>query len=396
MTESVLDRQLARMRVAYAASPLARFFEWWWGQLRPLLPPKVQAWLAESRDEVLLALSPDRIDLAWRGQAARAPGSLDRSLEPELLKRDFAAYAGGTDEPPAVILTLPPGRVLRRTLVLPAAAEQNLRQVLAFEMDRQTPFKADQVHYDHRILGRDPATRQIRVEMAVVPRAGVDADAAALAELGVALHGVDIAPVGAAARPGFNLLPPDRRARQRDVWLLANLGLGALCLVLLLAAMALSVANREAALEALRETVDRERVEAKAVADLRSELRAAVEGANFLAEKKRAQPVVSDLLLDLTRRLPPDTWLQRFSLTGRQIQLQGQAREAASLIRILQQSQMLQGPAIQGAVTPDARTNKEQFLIQADARTRVDRVPVAPGGGGGPGDGGEADAVVRR
>lgn len=57
---------------------------------------------------------------------------------------------------------------------------------------------------------------------------------------------------------------------------------------------------------------------------------------------------------------------------------------------------MLQGPAIQGAVTPDARTNKEQFLIQADARTRVDRVPVAPGGGGGPGDGGEADAVVRR
>ena len=396
MTESVLDRQLARVRVAYAASPLARFFEWWWGQLRPLLPTRVQAWLAESRDEVLLALAPDRIDLAWRGRAARAPGTLERGVEPELLARDLAAYLGGTEEPPAVILTLPPGRVLRRTLPLPGAAEQNLRQVLAFEMDRQTPFKADQVHYDHRIIARDPATRQIRVEMAVVPRSIVDADVSALAELGVALHGVDIAPVGAASRPGFNLLPPDRRARQRDVWLLANLGLGALCLVLLLGAMVLSVANREAALESLRETVDRERVEAKAVADLRSELRAAVEGANFLAEKKRAQPVVSDLLLDLTRRLPPDTWLQRFSLTGRQIQLQGQAREAASLIRILQQSQMLQGPAIQGAVTPDARTSKEQFLIQADARTRIDRVPAAPGDGGDRGNGGDADAARGR
>ncbi len=396
MTESVLDRQLARVRVAYAASPLARFFEWWWGQLRPLLPPKVQTWLTESRDEVLLMLSPERIDLTWRGQAARAPGSLERGAEAELLKRDLAAYLGGTEEPPAVILTLPPGRVLRRTLVLPAAAEQNLRQVLAFEMDRQTPFKAEQVHYDFRIVARDPATRQIRVELAVVPRAGVDADVAALAELGVALHGVDIAPIGASPRPGFNLLPPERRARQRDVWLLANLGLGALCVLLLVVAMALSVANREAALEAMRETVDRQRVEAKAVADLRSELRAAVEGANFLAEKKRAQPVVSDLLLDLTRRLPPDTWLQRFSLTGRQVQLQGQAREAASLIRILQQSQMLQGPTIQGAVTPDARTNKEQFLIQADARTRVDRVPAAPGRGGDGGDGGKADAIVQR
>jgi general secretion pathway protein L len=394
MTESVLDRQLARVRVAYAASPLARFFEWWWGQLRPLLPPKVQSWLAESRDEVLVGLSGDRIDLAWRGRLARAPGSLERGGEPELLRQDFRAYLAGTEETPSVILVLPPGKVLRRTLMLPAAAESNLRQVLAFEMDRQTPFKADQVHYDYRILGRDPTTRQIRVEMAVVPRAGVDADVAALAELGIALHGVDIAPIGEGPRPGFNLLPAERRARQRDVWLLANLGLGALCAVLLLVVMALSVSNRESALESLRETVDRERVEAKAVADLRSELRAAVEGANFLAEKKRAQPVVSDLLLDLTRRLPPDTWLQRFSLTGRQVQLQGQAGEAASLIRILQQSQMLRGPAIQGAVTPDARTNKEQFLIQADARTRVDATPSAPGGGGG--NQGENDGRARR
>jgi general secretion pathway protein L len=394
MTESVLDRQLARVRVAYATSPLARFFDWWWGQLRPLLPAKVQAWLSESRDEVLVTLSAERIDLAWNGRSARPPASLERAVEQDLLKRDLAAYLSGTEEPPAVVLTLPPGRVLRRTLTLPAAAEQNLRQVLAFEMDRQTPFKADQVHYDYRILARDPSTRQIRVEMAVVPRASVDVDAAAMAEIGVALNGVDIAPLGGDRRPGFNLLPAERRARQRDVWLLANVGLGALCLVLLLVAMALSVSNRSKALEALRETVDRERVEAKAVADLRSELRGAVEGANFLSEKKRAQPVVSDLMLDLTRRLPPDTWLQRFSLTGRQIQLQGQADEAASLIRVLQQSQMLRGPAIQGAVTPDARTNKEQFLIQADARTRTDSEAGAQGQGGAA-SGGGANASVR-
>lgn len=394
MTESVLDRQLARVRVAYATSPLARFFDWWWGQLRPLLPAKLQSWLSESRDEVLVTLSADRVDLAWSGGSGRAPASLERAVEPDLLKRDLAAYLSGTEEPPAIVLTLPAGRVLRRTFSLPAAAEQNLRQVLAFEMDRQTPFKADQVHYDYRILARDPATRQIRVEMAAVPRASVDADAAAMADLGVALNGVDIAPIGGDRRPGFNLLPAERRARQRDVWLLANVGLGALCVLLLLVAMALSVSNRSKALEALRETVDRERVEAKAVADLRSELRGAVEGANFLSEKKRAQPVVSDLMLDLTRRLPPDTWLQRFSLTGRQIQLQGQADEAASLIRVLQQSQMLRGPAIQGAVTPDARTNKEQFLIQADARTLTDSGAGAQGQGGAAG-GGDGNAPLR-
>ena len=73
-------------------------------------------------------------------------------------------------------------------------------------------------------------------------------------------------------------------------------------------------------------------------------------------------------MLDLTRRLPADTWLQRFSVNADQVQLQGQSREAAALITLLQQSPYLEGPALQGAITPDARTGKEQFLIQAKLR----------------------------
>ncbi|WP_146906984.1 hypothetical protein [Arenimonas daejeonensis] len=46
-----------------------------------------------------------------------------------------------------VWLLLPASQVLRRTLSLPAAAEPRLREVLAFELDRQTPFSADQVSY---------------------------------------------------------------------------------------------------------------------------------------------------------------------------------------------------------------------------------------------------------
>ena len=44
------------------------------------------------------------------------------------------------------VFCIPAERVLQRNLTLPVAAEDNLRQVLAFEMDRQTPFKADQIY----------------------------------------------------------------------------------------------------------------------------------------------------------------------------------------------------------------------------------------------------------
>ena len=85
-------------------------------------------------------------------------------------------------------------------------------------------------------------------------------------------------------------------------------------------------------------------------------------------------------MLDLTRRLPADTWLQRFSVNADQVQLQGQSREAAALITLLQQSPYLEGPALQGAITPDARTGKEQFLIQAKLRN-----PPPPAAGACPG-----------
>jgi general secretion pathway protein L len=137
--------------------------------------------------------------------------------------------------------------------------------------------------------------------------------------------------------------------------------------------MVQSLANREAALEALREETAAKGRDAKSVAQLRTTLSDAIEGANFLAQKKRARPPVIDVLLDVTRRLPEDTWLQRFQFNQGQVQLQGQAREASALIALLQQSPVLEAPALQGAITPDQRTNKEQFLIAANAK-----VPAPP------------------
>ena len=40
---------------------------------------------------------------------------------------------------------------------MPAATEENLPQVLSFEMDRLTPFRSDEVYFDHRVVGRDRA-----------------------------------------------------------------------------------------------------------------------------------------------------------------------------------------------------------------------------------------------
>jgi general secretion pathway protein L len=393
MADSVLSRQLSRVRIAYGTSGLRRFLEWWGAELVALLPARVRAWLAERRDEVCVRLEDGALLLSRRhrgvaGEAQRVELAQDAA---EITRETRAVLAGG-EEQPDVVYCLAPGRLLRRTLTLPAAAEENLLQVLGFEMDRQTPFTAAQVYYDARVLARDTATKQLQVELALVPRAAVEPDLATLANAGLALDAVDGSDAGG-TRLGFNLLPAERRARRADVWLRLDLALAAGVLALLGFVMAQSVANHEQSVERLRAETARVQKEANAVSKLRNQLRDAIEGANFLVRKKRARPPVIDLVLDVTRILPSDTWLQRLSVTGEQVQLQGQAREAAGLIPILQRSPLLEGPALQGAITPDARTNKEQFLIQAKLRApqAPTDTPAATAAGAAPGAAAGAD-----
>jgi general secretion pathway protein L len=364
MTESLLTRQLARWRVAYATSPLRRFLSWWGRELVVLVPPRVRDWFADRREVLLAQL--EGTDLLLAPVGASDGQRIELAADPEAARAAVVQALDRGEETPAVIFALPAERVLRRQLTLPAAAEENLRQVLGFELDRQTPFKADQVYYDARVAVRDPATRQIVVDLTLAPRGSVDAGLAQLEAAGVPLDGLDALIDG---RPlGFNLLPAQRRAPRRKLWLHIALALGAVALGLLFLVMGQSVTNREAALERLRAETESSQTEARSVAELRRLLKDAIDGANFLAERKRDRPANIDVLLDTTQRLPNDTWLQRFSINGEQVQLQGQSREAAGLITVLQKSPYLEGPALQGAITPDARTGKEQFLIAAKLR----------------------------
>ena len=72
-----------------------------------------------------------------------------------------------------VIVALPPGQVLRKKITLPAAVEQNLKQALAYDLDRHTPFKPDELYFDAAVVGRDAQKGEIRVDWAAALRSVV-------------------------------------------------------------------------------------------------------------------------------------------------------------------------------------------------------------------------------
>lgn len=372
----------AKWTARYRRSPLPAFLAWWKAELVGLLPARWQAWFQDRRETWLATIDGD--ELRFQREGAPEPfARFDLRQQADILRTELAQLLGrGPNPDRRLILAAPPAAVLLRSLQFPPAVEENLRQVLSFEMDRQTPFKADQVYFDYHVesLG---AGRQLRVDLALAPRPAIDALTERARSLGLALDGVDVPrsePSGLRRR-GFNLLPEPARVRRSNPQLRLNLILAAAAVLLLVMAMQQSVANREQALEALRANVEQARTEARAVNTLRNRLDTAVNGAGYLTEKKAQTPSVFRVLGDLSERLPDDTWLERMTFREGGLEVAGQSGESTKLIALLQESRTLGNPAFMGQISPDARTRKERFTLSAryDLREGADPLPGTSG-----------------
>ena len=354
-----------------AKTPLPAFFAWWRDQLLACLPARWRDLLSERSESLLLDLHDEEI-VVWRerGDAMSEYARIRRDLPPEAQSAEFQRLRTAIGDPAVrTVFCIPADRVLTRVLNLPSAAEDNLRQVLSFEMDRQTPFKADQIYFDSRVLGHDASGRNVQVELVLIPRGRLDQELNALPSGAADLDGVDSwRALPGAGRRHTNLLPPEKRAQRRNLRTPLNLALAAAVLILLVLNMDESLANRAAAVESMRAEVSQANTAAKQVAALKKSLADSIGGANFLTDRKRNGALTVALINDISQRLPQDTYLERLQIENKQVQLQGQAQEAAKLIALLGASPCLGNPGFQGQVQPDPRTGKERFQINADLK----------------------------
>jgi general secretion pathway protein L len=359
-----LNPVLARLRSRLAQSPLPRFWRWWSGELLSFLPQRWREALAV--EDACIVLRPDGEDvevLAERGGVAapllRLPQE-QRERWPQLLDDGLG---DGRRELRRVLL-LPASGLLRRALQLPAAALENLPAVLRFELDRQTPFKAEQVYFDSRVLRQDAGGKQIQVELVVAPRALMDTALDRLGALASGLAAVD-AVDASGRRVGANLLPLERRASPPRTQPMIQAGLVLASIVLVMSGLGQVVANRQSAVEQMQAEVEAQRELARSATALRKQLEDAATAANFLAVQKQTQASMVLLLERLTRRLPDDTFLERLSVSGGQISLTGFSGQATRLVATLQEDPDLRDVALNGSIQPDPRVGRDRFTITA-------------------------------
>jgi general secretion pathway protein L len=356
---------------------LAMFWRWWTGEMARMVPDRFASFGGSGRVPVLAVNGDEVILVEPRSEVGPDTRAELTGLDETRRRGALRALLGRAGESRSrARLCLEQGEALVRRVNMPAATEENLRQVLAFEMDRLTPFHAEDVYFDHRVLSRDAAAGHVAVQLAVARRDLVDARVEKLRSLGASVQGVTVREDLGHGGAYLDLLPSEQRGeRESSRERLTQWGLIGLVAVLALVALLLPVWHKRDAVISTFPMVAKAQRDAEATAAISRDLEKQVADYNFLLAKKHGSYPALAYLEEVTRLLPDNTWLQQMDIKtvgkAREIQLSGETTSSSRLIELLEQSRVLQNAAPRGTVTRGSQPNTERFMIAADPRPRT-------------------------
>ena len=261
--------------------------------------------------------------------------------------------------------------------------------MLAYDLDRHTPFKPEEVYFDAAIVGRDPAqegrcaSTGPRRSRRVVDRRGGERRAGAR-------RWSPSRPIarrrrGSAARTTLNLLPPAERpdaaaGRGWEIWV---------PLALLVASPRCSPPRcRCGRSAATRSRCSSRPTQARAQADASNALREQLERLtgdyNFALSKKYAFPSALQSVEDVTKLLPDDTWLTQLEVKNtakgkepkREIVVRGESVNAGRLISLFEDSKLFSEAAPRSPTTKIQPGPGEIFDLGAQLKPLPPPPPV--------------------
>lgn len=373
------------MQVSPIMRTLTRFLNWWGREIAELFPAWLRSWWGRGVPTIFLSLDDEQVRIE-RHSPGRNESIVEVALDrgnpviqgAELLRR-LAQSAG---ENYRLLLSLPAASMLRRRLQLPLATEENLGQTLAFELDRYTPFKPDDVYFDFRVCRRDPSRNVLEVDLAVVRRSLVDPMKHQAGAMGLPLQGMafDGEILGGRKEPGW-----DHSATGKfSLRLWSRIALALLVFLLLVAFLGIPLWQKRAAAIALLQPLAEARKAATETDAMRDRLEKLVAEHNALPDKKWASPSLVRMLDELSRRLKDDTFVLTFTLEGMTITLQGESGSAAELVQILEASPQFQNVVFKSPLTKLPGGTQDRFHLGADISPEEMHKPDTTSPGGAP------------
>jgi len=331
---------------------LMLFFRWWIRQLAELASARLLPLYVKAGEAVVLEIIDNGFVLHIRrgGVLTRVAGGDLAGLAP--------AMEAIVDPPRLKLLRIPAQQVLRKRVSMPLAVRRDLKTVLAFEIDRETPFEQAEVFWNYS-LASQVARDRLDVDLIVVPRRTGDGLAQAARS-----HGFTPAALEAVndSRPptllwletpnllSYFRLPP--RPYMTAVY-------GAVAALLLL-----PFAAQQARLYFADRSIAVLESQAHAASALNLAANRRMSALAFMGQAHHGDSALG-ILASATRALPDDSFLTSFTVHDGRVTLAGSSEAAAKLIGALAASRVFHDPVFDTAVLQSDGGDLEQFTISA-------------------------------
>jgi len=359
-----MDLLRAPLKSGVAIRLALRGWRWWTAQLLQCLPPGLRRFLRPRHRRLIVYPGQAGFELWLEHNGGLRPlprsvtGDPLAAIPPRLRYRNAERC-----------LLVPAAAVLYRRVRLPRAARGHAREVLSFEIDRYTPLGADEAYFDCCEIPGEDDDESFALDLHVVRRGVVDPWLSEMEAFGTPATAVDVEAPGPCDGPvcglGLDLLPPQSRPPGSRATRAANLALSVLAVILAVAVVEYPLLQRMSLADRLEAEIAELRREAAGIEALRLELQEAQQSALEIRNRRRSRPLASDLLLDVTQRLPDSVWLESIALGSGRIDLYGQAESASPLINLLESSPWLREVSFRAPVTHNPQTTSEWFRIDA-------------------------------
>ena len=335
----------------------ARVFAWWVGELKSLAPAWAQRLFPKPAETATLVVRGNTWRIVPERDEARA-FELDAAADDKELA-DQILRAAPNFSLSRLTVVLPAEHVLRRRVDMPMMPEGDLRSAVELQIDRLSPFKADAVRFGVRGAERDPVEGKLTADIAIAPRARVEAVEQRLTALRLTPAAIDI-DSGNGAGAGFDLKVPNiHTTPQRATLINVAIACG-VALIWYLAGIAWETARGQE-IESWQARIAELRPLAQRSAALRKQLEGMTQPFEIARAHKPGRTL--EILTEITKLVPDTARLTEYRLDRDAIVLTGLANDAPSLISKLEASRLFKEVKFRSPVMRRAELNKDRFEI---------------------------------
>ncbi len=336
-------------------------FNWWLAELATMLP-NVNMQSGGDHHDFSIELNAKEYILNWRDEdnvvSSQSKFNSDEAITlfQDAVNLDKKLLVHSCD------LHINSKLILKKEISLPLATEENIENVIAYEIDRYTPFKKDDIYFSVQIKERDRKGKKITVLLSVVRKDLLDGVAKFAKACEFSID--DVYSIEATGDEKISFVGFLENQQQNKKENTVGKFLLIMAAILSITALIYPIGKNYWIGYQLQEELMAKDSEITEVKELLAKYKSARGDVELVEQLSLNNIKVVKLLNDLTAIIPNDTSLNRLSLENGVVRIQGLSSAASKLIPLLDSSEKFSEVKFVAPVTQSGDSNKEKFTIE--------------------------------